>query len=32
MLSSRPNDDLETAIKALTVATGSLEEVAERYE
>jgi hypothetical protein len=32
MLSSRPNEDLETAIKALTVATGSLEEVAERYE
>ena len=32
MLSSQPNEDLETAIKALTVATGSLEEVAERYE
>jgi hypothetical protein len=32
MLASQPNEDLETAIKALTVATGSLEEVAERYE
>jgi hypothetical protein len=32
MLAAQPNEDLETAIKALTVATGSLEEVAERYE
>ena len=32
MLAAQPNEDLETAIKALAVATGSLEEVAERYE
>jgi hypothetical protein len=27
-----PSEDLETAIKALTIAAGSLHEVAERYE
>ncbi|HLF79519.1 MAG TPA: hypothetical protein VJB57_18715 [Dehalococcoidia bacterium] len=32
LLAAHPNGDLETAIKALTVATRSLEEVAERYE
>ena len=32
LLASQPNEDLETAIKALTIATGSLEEVVERYE
>jgi hypothetical protein len=26
------NEDLGTAIKALTIASGSLDEVAERYE
>jgi hypothetical protein len=32
LLATHENEDLETAIKALTVAEGSLEEVAERYE
>jgi hypothetical protein len=32
LLRSHQNEDLETAIKALTIAEGSLEEVAERYE
>jgi hypothetical protein len=32
LLTTHDNEDLETAIKALTVAAGSLEEVAERYE
>jgi hypothetical protein len=31
-LGSHPSEDLETAIKALTIAEGSLHEVAERYE
>jgi len=31
-LKSHPSEDLETAIKALAIAEGSLEEVAERYE
>ena len=31
-LKSHPNEDLETALKALEIAAGSLEEVAERYE
>jgi hypothetical protein len=31
-LTSHPSEDLETAIKALTIAEGSLHEVAERYE
>lgn len=30
-LSSRPSEDLETALKASSIAEGSLEEVAERY-
>lgn len=32
LLAAHPNEDLQTAIKALTVATGSIEEVVERYE
>ena len=32
LLGTHPNEDLETALKALTVAAGSLDEVAERYE
>jgi hypothetical protein len=32
LLTTHDNEDLENAIKALTVAEGSLEEVAERYE
>jgi hypothetical protein len=31
-LKSHPSEDLETALKALEIATGSLEEVAEHYE
>jgi hypothetical protein len=31
-LQNHPNEDLETALKALAVAEGSLDEVAERYE
>ena len=31
-LKSHPSEDLETALKALTIAAGSLEEVAEHYE
>jgi len=31
-LKSHPSEDLETALKALEIAEGSLEEVAERYE
>ncbi|HEU4639688.1 MAG TPA: hypothetical protein VFS84_12595 [Candidatus Binatia bacterium] len=31
-LKTHPNEDLETALKALTIAEGSLEEVAEHYE
>jgi hypothetical protein len=31
-LASHPSTDLETALKALEVAQGSLSEVAERYE
>jgi len=31
-LRAHPNEDLETALKALAIAEGSLEEVAERYE
>jgi len=31
-LVSHPSEDLETAIKALIIAEGSLHEVAERYE
>jgi hypothetical protein len=27
-----PSEDLETALKALEIAEGSLEEVAERYD
>lgn len=30
-LRSHSNEDLETAIRALTIAEGSLDEVAERY-
>jgi hypothetical protein len=32
LLVNHPNEDLETAIKALTITAGSLEEVVERYE
>ena len=32
LLRTHPNEDLDTAIKALMVAAGSLKEVAERYE
>jgi hypothetical protein len=32
MLATTPNEDLETAIKALEIASGSLHEVEERYE
>jgi len=31
-LSAHPNEDLETAVTALEIADGSLEEVVERYE
>lgn len=31
-LRTHPSEDLETALKALKIAEGSLEEVAERYE
>jgi hypothetical protein len=31
-LKSHPSEDLETALKALQIAEGSLEEVAEHYE
>jgi hypothetical protein len=31
-LRTHANEDLETALKALAIAAGSLEEVAERYE
>jgi hypothetical protein len=31
-LKTHPSEDLETALKALTIAEGSLEELAERYE
>jgi hypothetical protein len=31
-LKTHPSEDLETALKALAIAEGSLEEVAERYE
>jgi hypothetical protein len=31
-LQTHPSEDLETALKALEIAEGSLEEVAERYE
>ncbi|HSD85705.1 MAG TPA: hypothetical protein VLG46_17715 [Anaerolineae bacterium] len=31
-LKSHPSEDLETALKALEIAEGSLEEVAEHYE
>lgn len=31
-LKTHPNEDLETALKALEIAEGSLEEVAEHYE
>lgn len=31
-LKTHPSEDLETALKALEIAEGSLEEVAERYE
>jgi prefoldin subunit 5 len=31
-LASHPNEDLETALKALAIAQGSLHEVAEHYE
>ena len=31
-LGAHPSEDLETALKALAIAEGSLEEVAERYE
>jgi hypothetical protein len=32
LLTSHSNEDLEIAIKALTIAEGSLEEVAEKYQ
>jgi hypothetical protein len=31
-LGAHPSEDLETALKALVIAEGSLEEVAEHYE
>jgi len=31
-LKTHPSEDLETALKALEIAEGSLDEVAERYE
>jgi hypothetical protein len=31
-LGAHPSEDLETALKALAIAEGSLEEVAEHYE
>lgn len=31
-LRTHPSEDLETALKALEIAAGSLEEVAEHYE
>jgi hypothetical protein len=31
-LATHPSEDLGTALKALTIAAGSLEEVEERYE
>ncbi len=31
-LKTHPSEDLETALKALEIAEGSLQEVAERYE
>jgi hypothetical protein len=31
-LHSHPSEDLETALKALAIAAGSLDEVAEHYE
>jgi hypothetical protein len=31
LLATHPNEDLETALKALLLADGSLQEVAERY-
>jgi len=31
-LAAHPSEDLETALKALAIAEGSLEEVAEHYE
>jgi hypothetical protein len=31
-LRTHPSEDLETALKALEIAEGSLEEVAERYD
>jgi len=31
-LETHPSEDLETALKALAIAEGSLEEVAEHYE
>lgn len=32
LLRTHPSEDLETALKALEIAAGSLEEVAEHYE
>jgi hypothetical protein len=32
LLETHPNEDLETAIKALEVSKGSLEEVVDRYD
>ena len=32
LLKSHPSEDLETALKALKIAGGSLEEAAEHYE
>jgi hypothetical protein len=31
-LKTHPSEDLETALKALEIAEGSLEEVAEHFE
>jgi hypothetical protein len=31
MLTTHPSEDLETALKALEIAEGSLDEIAERY-
>jgi hypothetical protein len=31
-LKTHPSEDLETALKALEITEGSLEEVAERYD
>jgi hypothetical protein len=32
ILAGHPSEDLETALKALAIAAGSLEELAKHYE